>query len=121
MLQENSPEDIPKNHLLTRLAGQLGLVETSEMLVLRASVIETMKKGGDYIANCRAYEDAAIHIINGHTEDAKGQIALILLRAAMFYEAGYIELCDELMNDALTCACNAGYDDEFNIINSLCS
>ncbi len=109
---ETGPTKIEINEVtnLTELAAALGLEETPgiEIEALRNRIVESIKNGKLDVGAYRTYEDNAMQSIDYDSgipkpsvERAKQQIALLLLKAQMFYDGGDQDGYEYHINDAL--------------------
>jgi len=101
--------EIDEANRLVALATSFGLQETAEMALIRRRLVTAFKGKEDLEETRRLYqhyEDLAMATVvqNG---DVQVQIGLLLLKAALYVEAGDVSAYDEHLYDAMLDAHNA--------------
>ncbi len=106
------PDKIQTEVLLQALAEELGFKETPDLTKYRQA-LKSADSFGDFVAGLREYQrsgEAVVDMLHNKNRP-KGQIALILASAGIYYSRGMYEDFREALGDAMLYAINIGYID----------
>lgn len=100
----------PTETLLQILTEELGFKETPDLKKYREA-LKSAENFGDFVAGLREYQKSGGVIVDHLDNSArpKGQIALILASANIYYSKGMFLNSREALEDALLYAVNIGY------------
>lgn len=114
--------EIDTGDRLLTLANELGFKEPLDLSKYREA-LKSAKHFGDFVAGLREYQKSA-EVVVDHLDNAtrpKGQIALILTSASIYYSRNMFSDSREALEDAILYAVNMDYREVENKITDILS